>query len=595
MGYLSRRRQFRIAPLHLESFERRDLLTAVHPLLSHAFTAPLSEALHAVHAHAEIHSALAVVHPAHAHRLVTAETSLLDSSTDATLDPNPGTDQQSASSDPSGADQASTNSTGTFDTSASSTVTPDGSPTATVASNDTTSNSPLDTTATADVSTDSTSSTTASQVAAVSVDDTIAATTGVDLSIAPSSNSGSDGQSPPSDTGGTDQGNSGSVGSIVDAGNTATDPSQTVAQTTTVSASDSGSSSGTVIDTTATSGVSHEDGSKATVSAADSRAVQASVNPQMQTQGMVEMYAGAGKDGQPTSGGSTAMSGDATGVETKHMTAGAVDPLSSVHSETANVRAGSSANVSPVMSHPANTGEPANRPSTAVHSTMGDVPHTAAQDLVVPSGQDSSRNRADTGLDPGRATLVAPSVVSSVPAAENVPGSVGYPGGVSGPQNRLDEAFAAWDLRSSLAMAARLTSESSATNAFGEAQQLGGEKPLAQDPESVDGAEDGLVGVSTRGEGLIGGSLPIDLAALAQEAENFLARAGQQVSQDLAGLLARIDPLSTAIAIGVAAMAIAMAHRRLQQGQRGLALEGWAGRTFGCYPGLGGTWGWAES
>jgi hypothetical protein len=80
-----------------------------------------------------------------------------------------------------------------------------------------------------------------------------------------------------------------------------------------------------------------------------------------------------------------------------------------------------------------------------------------------------------------------------------------------------------------------------------------------------------------------------DLDTLAQEAEQFLAGAGE-LSQNLATWLGQFHPLSVAIASGVAAAAITAVHRRTKQNSRGPALKSWTESAFGYQPELGGPW-----
>jgi len=94
-----------------------------------------------------------------------------------------------------------------------------------------------------------------------------------------------------------------------------------------------------------------------------------------------------------------------------------------------------------------------------------------------------------------------------------------------------------------------------------------GARFVAENPEprDLDGAgesEDHIVSTSARGAGPLGISRQFDVNLLAEEAEHFFERL-EQLSQDLASLLA-VDPVYGAIAVGMAAMAVAVAHRRLQ-------------------------------
>jgi hypothetical protein len=97
-----------------------------------------------------------------------------------------------------------------------------------------------------------------------------------------------------------------------------------------------------------------------------------------------------------------------------------------------------------------------------------------------------------------------------------------------------------------------------------------------------------------RGAGLLGSPLVFDVDSLAQEAQQFFAQV-DQLSQELASSLARMNLSSWSFAVAVAATAVAVAHRQGQQTRRRATRQNGADTAFVCYPGLGGSWTWQES
>jgi hypothetical protein len=99
---------------------------------------------------------------------------------------------------------------------------------------------------------------------------------------------------------------------------------------------------------------------------------------------------------------------------------------------------------------------------------------------------------------------------------------------------------------------------------------------------------------SARGAGLLGSPLVFDVDSLAQEAQQFFAQI-DQLGQELASSLARMNLSSWSFAVAVAATAIVVARRQAQQTRRGSTRQNGADTAFACYPGLGGSWTWQES
>jgi hypothetical protein len=133
---------------------------------------------------------------------------------------------------------------------------------------------------------------------------------------------------------------------------------------------------------------------------------------------------------------------------------------------------------------------------------------------------------------------------------------------------------------------------------IGARARAGIEKPKASGPQTAQAQEqaillwaeevdDSSVTGSARGAGLLGSPLPFDLDSLGREAQQFFAQI-DQLSQDLASLLARLNLSPWAVAAAVTATAAAVVRRRLRRGQHGLVLTGSEGTEFTFHPGLGG-------
>jgi hypothetical protein len=229
------------------------------------------------------------------------------------------------------------------------------------------------------------------------------------------------------------------------------------------------------------------------------------------------------------------------------------------------------------------------RASTAVRSTASDGRHLAVGDSNLLSSQDTTRGRADDGSNTNHAPAGITALIGKGQAAENTANSDQVGAGASS-HVRLDEGSLAFDARSILAANARRASsaETLLTDVIiGARIALPAENSQAANQDGtaeVDGSTlsaDPLANLDP-----VSSSFLLDLESLTQEAERLVAGV-EQAGQDLAGLLGRMHPLQSAIAVGVAATAISAAHRRLKQNPRGVA--------FACQPSLGGPLIWPES
>jgi hypothetical protein len=242
----------------------------------------------------------------------------------------------------------------------------------------------------------------------------------------------------------------------------------------------------------------------------------------------------------------------------------------------------------------------ANLAGNSIHSTVADVRPTVAGGNLT-SSQVSPRGRTDFETNapppPNASSLIASEALTTGSSAglDHRSGS-DQPYVSENASYRPDKPLVSAGARQGPAL--ELFSIDFIFGEHGQPRQTSSEahrleRPQAEEPVLVlsqDEAEESAGIATARGAGLLGSPMPFDVDALAREAQQFFEQI-DQLSQDLASLLAQMNLPPWSVAVAVVAAAAAVARRRLQRNQRGLVLDGCTGSAFACYPGLGGlTW-----
>jgi hypothetical protein len=244
----------------------------------------------------------------------------------------------------------------------------------------------------------------------------------------------------------------------------------------------------------------------------------------------------------------------------------------------------------------ASAGDSAGRDHSNIHSAAVDARATIVHEAYFSNAQDLAHGRADSYTALNRiVTDGATMILSKSRSAENLT-DLDHLSLLSDRVGGLDAAFSLSDQDSGATADSRRDSplEVTATDLlFGRATRLTGEQAGA-DGQGDEEVAASPVNASAHGAGLLGSPLLFDLDSLAQEAQEFFTQI-EQMGQDLAGLLGRSKLIAGLVAISLAASAIEVARRRNKRAAHGIVLQGCTGTTFTCYPNLGGTWTWEES
>jgi hypothetical protein len=638
----SRRHQPRKTPLYLETFERRNLPSGMDPLLSPSLSSLLSSALDVVRTNEWTPVAFTTLYQAFAQGDRTLQLGLLNSPTGPTIGStlrdlvqlkNAGSDQIGPLSDRQ--DRPDQTSAGSDASVGSDSQSP---PTAVVqeASDNADTVSPITVVSASDTNGGQSGTTTATsgldQLDPVS-----------DQHNSPDqSSAGSDSTSTPTDrpldSPATASDSVDSAGIGLD--NAPIDNADTVAPTTTASAGDTrGDQSGIISDSSGsdnigpmgdqhdhsanasltTMAVSIEDSSggqrasitgtiapvevsldgahKAPVGAVKPVELQAPGDANAVTPSAVDSYfSGPGKDSQRGGGRSLSNSDPSVAPEMTDVTPAGGDSSSVSRSGQENAVVGGTTNDISAPHGRAGVGDQANPVGNSTHNTAADAGTNAGRELNPTTGHDSSHGRTEEMNPPRPSFNVSTPGVGEARTMESTAGSDRL-SSASNRHDRPDAAAVGSASKSNPTLFARQPSSLGLvpTDAIVEARMRPGlESPKGSGPERAPAqgpaffphtneVEDSPVSASARGAGLLGSPLPFDLDSLAQEAQQFFEQV-DQLSQDLASLLARMNVSPWAVGAAVAVTAIAVARRRLQRAQRGVVLDGCA---FGCSSGLG--------
>jgi hypothetical protein len=535
MGKQSKRQVFRTIRLHLEAVERRDLLSGMRSLVNLSVVAPSSPAPVVVQTSVLAEDSLTIT------------TATFDSATNTTTSSSQNSDVQPPSSGTNGAASASAGSLGDTIAGSVNTLTPVVDPSTTAA--DTSSSSPLETAAAIGTSV------ALSESVPVAVDLVEVYTLAPLPTLGSSDSTGSQSGTAGSSDGQGDSSPSASSGSSVGASQDAGSQVSSVATVPIQSAA--GSSS-------------NDNYSEASSVSSLPSAVAATVSP------TVSAIANAGNGTAPNGSAQSTM------------------PVA--------------ANPTVVLaaSKSVSSSAPVSSEGSSLRSTATDVrPPSSA---IPPSSPVPSHGRGDNDITALPALSTATGLIPNyVPANGNPTGS-DRSSSVSDDASVADHSSSPADLKSLVSAVARSASrvDMFCTDiVFAEQTQLGQGRPKMRDggqPQGeepvivlcVGAGEEGTGSPVARGAGLLGSPLSFDVDALAREAQQFYKQI-DQLSQDLATLLARMQLPHWSVAVAVVAAVAAVARRRWQQDPRSLVLEGCVGTAFICYPGLGGPWSWEES
>src|SRR5579871_168251 len=574
--------------LRLEAFEQRDLPSSTHALLNPLHTLSHSLGLTAIQSKVNGPWELAT-----ADRTGTGQGEQQSRSAPTTTS---GVDGQGQVTSTMSTDQGNTTSVTTD--SASNT---DTTSTGTVVNSDTTANNAQDNLTTNSSTTVSTVATGAtptdgSTTAAltVSVDSQTTQSVQIDgtTSVTVDQDQGSYGQSQTGDSGGTDQGNTdsngnhNSTGGSSDQGNTDSN-SGTSDQGNTSTTADGGDQGNTI------SAAGNSDHTSSTSTSDNSSAVAG--NQSTSTEGTAQQTEAQSTDGSSTGSQSPESSTEYLPIgTTSAATSGG--HLASARSEQPSALISSTYNSADLSSR-IGAADTVNRANSVAHNLTVTSPHAPAGDAAMATSQDASHSRMDDMSNAGHQPLAAAALVGRSQVSENVTSLDHTDHGIT-QQVGLVEAAPAVDGRSALMAVGHQASSMEVSPIdllMAAAARTSAVNPEAEEFSiSVPDQENTVNHPAHSLSHLLNIALSGDVASLTDDFNQFFDKL-EQVLNDPESLLSRFHPLSEAIAVGVAATAITAVHRRLKQNSRGRALQGWAGKAFDGYPGLGGPWVMAES